>query len=380
MALEAATIRRTDTAGLDRLAIVDADVHNGVVHDRLVEYLPQRWRDYIARAGLRWHGVSGAHSTQRPFAMRLDAHPPKVEGRSYGRGGPGGSDPDFSRAQLFEEHGISAAILNCVEPLACGNVPVELEVAYCRAVNDYNFDVWLAHDPRWYASIVVPVEQPLAAAAEVARCAERSDRYVQVFLGSRGERPFGNPKYWPVWEAAAQHDLPIAFHVGTSRYNGQSVSYPGSFYYQHHVGFPLAAQALVSSLVFEGVFDRLPGLEVVLAELAWAWAVPYAWRLDATWRVLRDEVAHLERRPSEYFRDHFWFTTQPAEEPEDPGQIYGLWEQFEQAGFGDKLMFATDYPHWDFDPPSAGVPPLLPRETKQQLLAGNAAALYGIEV
>jgi predicted TIM-barrel fold metal-dependent hydrolase len=373
MPLEAPTIRRTDTAGLEGLAIVDADVHNGVVRDRLFEYLPQRWRDYIARAGLRWHGVSGAFSNQRPLAMRLDAMPPT--------GGTGGSDPDFSRDQLLDEYDISAGILNTLDPLAAGNVPVELEIEYSRAVNDYNFDVWLAHDPRWYASIIVPIEQPAAAAAEVARCAERSDRYVQVFLGSRGERPFGNPKYWPVWEAAAHYDLPISFHVGTSRYHGVTgVGHGVSYYYEVHVGFSQAAQALASSLIFEGVFDRLPKLKVVLAELAWAWAVPYAWRLDATWRVLRDEVAHLERRPSEYFRDHFWFTTQPAEEPEDPGQIYGLWEQFEQAGFGDKLLFATDYPHWDFDPPSAGIPPLLPRETKQRLLSGNATALYRIEV
>jgi predicted TIM-barrel fold metal-dependent hydrolase len=144
-----------------------------------------------------------------------------------------------------------------------------------------------------------------------------------------------------------------------------------------HIGFPQAAQALASSFIFEGVFDRIPTLKVVLCELAWAWAVPYSWRMDATWRVLRDEVAHLQRPPSEYFRDHFWFTTQPAEEPEDPGDIYPLWEQFKGAGFGAKLMFATDYPHWDFDPPSTGVPKLLDPATKRRLFADNALALYG---
>src|SRR5690349_13978539 len=119
MPLEAPTIRRTETAGLEGLAIVDADVHNGVVRDRLFEYLPQRWRDYIAHAGLRWHAVSGAFSNQRPLAMRLDAMPPT--------GGTGGSDPDFAREQLLDEYDISAGILNTLDPLAAGNVPVELE-------------------------------------------------------------------------------------------------------------------------------------------------------------------------------------------------------------------------------------------------------------
>jgi predicted TIM-barrel fold metal-dependent hydrolase len=373
MPLEAPTIRRTDNVGLEGLRIIDADVHNGVVRERLLEYLPERWRAHIATAGLRWYGVSGAFSNQRPLAIRLDAHPPG--------GGPGGGDPDFAREQLLDEYGISAALLNTLDPLAQGNVPVELEIAYARAANDYNRDVWFEHDPRWYGAVVLPIDQPQAAVAELVRCAEASDRFRAVFLGSRAERPFGNPKYWPVWEAAAHYGLPVTFHVGTTRYHGPSgVGSNVSYYYELHVGFSLAAQALTASLIFEGVFDRFPTLKIVLSELAWAWAVPYAWRMDATWRVLKNEVAHLERRPSEYFRNHFWFTTQPAEEPEDPRDVVGLWEQFADAGFADKLMYASDYPHWDFDPPSAGIPGALPRETKARLLSGNAADLYGIAV
>ncbi len=373
MPLEAPTIRRENSPTHTGLAIIDTDVHNGIVRPRLLELLPKRWREYIEAAGTRWYGIGGAQSAQRPNSIRLDAFPPT--------GGPGGSDPDFAREQLLDEYGISAALLNTLDPLVAGNVPVQLEIEFCRAVNDYNHEVWLSHDPRWYASIVLPIEQPEAAVEELIRCNERSARFKQVFLGSRAERPLGNPRYWPVWEAAEQLGLPVAFHVGTTRYHGWTgVGTVTHFYYETHVGFPLAAQALTSSLIFEGVFDRFPKLKIVLAELAWGWAVPYSWRMDATWRVLRTEVAHLQRRPSEYFRDHFWFTTQPAEEPEDAGQIYGLWDQFEGAGFGDKLMYASDYPHWDFDPPAVGVPPRLPREVRERLLAGNAAALYGLPV
>ena len=90
-----------------------------------------------------------------------------------------------------------------------------------------------------------------------------------------------------------------------------------NFFYDTHVSHAQIVFGQVASLIFEGVLDRLPDLRVVITESNWSWAAPFAWRLDASWRVLRDEVPHLQRRPSEYL-DRFWFTTQPAEEPEEP--------------------------------------------------------------
>jgi predicted TIM-barrel fold metal-dependent hydrolase len=131
-------------------------------------------------------------------------------------------------------------------------------------------------------------------------------------------------------------------------------------------------------MIFEGVFDRFPKTKVVLTELGWSWAAPFAGRLDASWRVLRDEVADLERKPSEYMRDHFWFTTQPMEEPEQPEWFEGVYAQFERVGFGGKLMYSSDYPHWDFDSPDDALPAWLPEDLRRRILAGNAHELYGI--
>lgn len=138
--------------------------------------------------------------------------------------------------------------------------------------------------------------------------------------------------------------------------------------------------SMLPSLIFNGVFDRFPRLKLALLELGWDWVIPYCWRLDATWGKLRDEVPHIERPPSDYIREHCWFSTQPIEEPEFPEDTDDVFELFEQAGFADRLMFSSDYPHWDFDSPHESVPETFPEDRRRRILGENASKLYGISL
>ena len=81
------------------------------------------------------------------------------------------------------------------------------------------------------------------------------------------------------------------------------------------------------------------------------------------------------RRPSEYVREHVWFTTQPIEEPDDPKQL--VWA-IEQAGIGNRLLFATDYPHWDFDSPKQALPRAMDALLRRAIMCENALELYGL--
>ena len=118
---------------------------------------------------------------------------------------------------------------------------------------------------------------------------------------------------------------------------------------------------------------RFPSLRFVLIEGGFAWLPPLMWRLDRAWRKLRAEVPDLDRLPSELVRDRFWVSTQPMEEPERPGQYLELLEQLAMPG---RIMFSTDYPHWDFDSPDRALPTQLPSDVRRGILHDNAAALY----
>lgn len=374
MALDTETaVRRGATHSRSGLPVIDCDVHNvtTALDPEVAQYLSHRWRTYLETIGLRNHGPGGTAPHVRASGCRIDSRPP--DGRMPG------SSPELARVQLLDAYGISAGILNNYGlAFATGGPPPQLSIELARAYNEWTRDYWFPADPRWYGSIVVPVEQPQAAAAEIARCHDEDSRFVQAWMGSHTEHPMGNTKYWEMYEALVAHDLPIAVHPSFSRsYHGTGSGYY-SYYFEQHTGFLGAVYTLVASMIFEGVFERFPNLKVVLVELGWSWAAPFSWRLDATWRVLRGEVSHLQRKPSDYLRDHFWFTTQPIEEPPHPRWFGDLLTQFERCGMGNRLMFSSDYPHWDFDSPDEALPVTLPREAKRRILAGNASALYGI--
>jgi predicted TIM-barrel fold metal-dependent hydrolase len=42
----------------------------------------------------------------------------------------------------------------------------------------------------------------------------------------------------------------------------------------------------------------------------------------------------------------------------------------------DRLLIATDYPHWDFDDPSFALPRSLPLETRRAICSENARKVY----
>ena len=105
------------------------------------------------------------------------------------------------------------------------------------------------------------------------------------------------------------------------------------------------------------------------------WAAALHWSLDAAWELMREDHPRSQRKPSEYVDEHVWFTTQPVEEPEDPQHLV---HAIEQARLSGRLLFATDYPHWDFDSPKQALPRALGPELRRAIPCENALALYGL--
>jgi uncharacterized protein len=197
-----------------------------------------------------------------------------------------------------------------------------------------------------------------------------------VQFGGRPKEPMGRKRYWPIYEACAEFDLPVMSHAFGSSGNPITGTGWASYYIEDHVGPAISVQANITSLVMEGVFERFPTLRFVSVENGFAWAPSLRWRMDNAWKLLRHEVPHVRRPPSEYFDDRVYLATQPVEEPEKREYFAQMLEQY--PGFVDRLLFSSDYPHWDGDTPSRAVPLLRDREAREKVLRHNARRLYGL--
>jgi predicted TIM-barrel fold metal-dependent hydrolase len=128
-------------------------------------------------------------------------------------------------------------------------------------------------------------------------------------------------------------------------------------------------------MVCEGVFEKFPGLKLVLVEGGIAWLAHTMWRLDKNFKALRSTTPWLKRAPSEYIVENVRLTTQPLEEPDNPDHLLQL---FEMISAHKTVCFASDFPHWDFDDPRRVFPKKMSDDLRRRLFYENAAELYGL--
>ncbi|HEX4668471.1 MAG TPA: amidohydrolase family protein [Solirubrobacterales bacterium] len=362
---------------------VDCDIHP-ILRSGLRDLAPHLTDDWRARFGMAKPLATDQFGAAReatvemprspfyfptPGAFRKDAVPPD--------GGPPASDPAHVVAHHLEPNEIDRGLLLGQNMFGLGAfVQPGYATALASAFNDWLEATWLEADQRFRGTIVVAPQEPERAAAEVRRCAERSQAWVAVMLPLRNAL-MGEAAYHPIYAEAERQGIPIGVHIsGIEGVFPSAPPMPGGIpatYFEVKSTYTTVYQANLASMVIRGVFEQFPNLKLVMTECGIGWLPELLWRMDTNWKALRDEAPWVKRPPSEYVFDHVRFTSQPFVEPPTAKQVRDFCEMIQVER---TLMFASDYPHYDFDDPTRTLAQI-PKPARRAVEAETALDFFG---
>ena len=281
----------------------------------------------------------------------------------------GGWDP-VARIVEMDEDGVDAEVLYPSPRLASAivaNKDVEYHNVMIRAYNDWVSEYVEYAPDRFGGLVILPNRGAEGAVAELERVIDRPGiRGVQIGCWPNGTLQL-QPEDDKVFGVLAERDIPLSIHVAL----GQTM--PGA----HRAKLPgygrfFDAPNRMIELIFDGVFDRFPELNVFFAEVDFGW-VPYVKeQIDNNYLRL-DAVSKfgLEQLPSEYIARHFHFGYMT--------DTFGL-RNLEYVG-AERVLWSSDYPHISADWPSSwrviqSSMSGIALADRQLILAGNAQRLY----
>ncbi|RDI69535.1 amidohydrolase family protein [Halopelagius longus] len=359
------TTRRTIKSIEDIDCVVDADFHLSETASDIRPYLEEPWDELLAgsQSGEGYSGGSNIYPNTATF------HPGRTSGRIKEHTRHVKSADDVREG--IEKLGVDRPVLTPGETQHLTGVHNDqLAVACATAFNEYLLDTYL--DEGFTGSMVIAPQHPDKAAEEINRRADESN-IISVSIPSAGAfPPLGHKQYYPIYEACEEADLPILLHgtAGSTWINFPQL-HQGLCRHMslHTLAHPVEHMMHVSSLITRGVPVRYPDLDFVFQEAGLGWIPFMMYRLDHEYPEKPEDAPLLEKRPSEYIMDNFYFTSQPVEGVEHPEYIHNTIRAFDGT---DNLLFASDYPHHDFDESNELLQTLRPQFTDDEI-----SSIYG---
>ncbi len=249
-----------------------------------------------------------------------------------------------------------------------------------KAYNDWMLDEWCAGSGgRLIPLIIVQLWDPVAAAAEVVRNAEKGCRAITFseippFLGLPSIHSADN--FWdPLFRACEETKTVINMHIGSSS-KMPSTSKDAPPAVSSTLTYMNAAMSLTDWLM-SGTLERFPDLKVAYSEGQIGW-IPYVleradkvWEENRGWGGVSDKV---KRAPSEYYYSNIYGCF--FDDPHGLANIAAVGE--------DNITFETDYPHSDSTWPhtkkvAEEIMKGLTQEQVNKICRGNAIKMLGLD-
>jgi predicted TIM-barrel fold metal-dependent hydrolase len=361
----------------DRYTVISADCHAGGNMEMYREYLDPAYVDEFDR----WR----------------DAYKNPFRDLQRGKRGRVRNWDDEQRIGEQDADGVVAEVVfpNTVPPFFPTGALVarppapdefELRLAGIRAHNRWLAD-WCARYPERRAGIAQIFLNDVDEAIADVRWTKEHGLRGGILLpavpdDTKHIKPLYAPVYDPLWRVCEELDVVVNHHSGGGSPDYGPYPAAGVLWIAETTFFSRRA---LSHLILGGVFERFPALRFVLTEQGASWVQPMLAQLDVFHAQMKtgrigeikyepDQVLPLT--PSEYFARNCWFGASfPSPREAESRHEIGI----------DRFMWGSDYPHHESTYPYtrealrrafAGTDPA----EVQQVLAGNAAAVYDFDL
>jgi uncharacterized protein len=290
-------------------------------------------------------------------------------------------DPDGSHRQVvltrraMDSMGIDCMVAFPTPMLTLGMHPqAEVEVALGNAFNRWLVEDVLPQEKRLMGMMYLPFNDPAACVETVEEFADKPGVIGFTVVSTR-YKPVHHNDYMRLYAAIQATGKPLAFHSGF-HWGDESMKQTNRFISMHALSFCYFNMIHLTNWIINGIPERFPKLKVIWVESGLAWVPFLMQRLDSEYMMRSSEAPLLKRRPSDYMRE-MYFTSQPLE----TSDLALTQATLTAINAETQLLFASDWPHWDFDlPQSITELAFLSEEAKRNILGLNAARAFGIEV
>ncbi len=247
---------------------------------------------------------------------------------------PGLDELGEARIRIMDEAGIDVQVLSHTKPGVQEITDAELADRLAREANDHLAEAVAAHPDRFAGFATLATALPERAARELERTVRQHGFKGAMINGhTRGEY-LDRQRFWPIFEAAEALDVPIYLHPANPHpavLEAYYKDYPVLGYAPW--GYAVETGTHVLRLILSGVFDRFPGLRMVIGHMGEL--LPFAlWRAD---NRLTPKYPQLKKSVRQTFLDHFSLTTSGVFSTPELLCTAGV------VGF-DNMLFSVDYP------------------------------------
>jgi aminocarboxymuconate-semialdehyde decarboxylase len=276
------------------------------------------------------------------------------------------TDPATIVADL-DAAGIDVACASIAPPLSHLDCDPQIALGVSRAINDAYAEIAEQHDGRILPMANVPLQDVDLALAELQRVVD-DYRFKGVQVGSNIDgKNLGDESLFPFWERVRELDI-VVFSHGLSPLGPERMT---EHELKNFVGLPIDTAVSVASLVFGGVYERLPGLKIVFSHGGGAFPCLVG-RWDHGYRDRLSKQADTTiKLPSDYLVDIYADSL-----THDPAAVRYLVERLGE----DQVVLGSDHPFdmGEADPVGKVKEAIDDPAIVEKILGGTASRLLGL--